>query len=36
MISSGVCEWIHFRVLTMALVSACASFGFFSIQSARV
>ena len=35
MISSGVWLWIHFRVLTIAVVSDCAAFGFFSIQSAR-
>jgi hypothetical protein len=36
MISSGVCEWIHFKVATIALVSFCVVASFFAIQSARV
>ena len=34
MISSGVCEWIHFSVARIALVIFCTVASFFAIQSA--
>ena len=36
MISSGVWEWIHFKVARTALVSAWVSFSCLAIQSPRV